>query len=90
MNALPNRSHQTLSQLTTKPLKGLAKTLQSGNTGRCPFNSSKQMNSKRQHFERIKLLTHAGRHIEAQALYEELINRTSSDGGRSGQLIHEN
>ena len=47
------------------------------------------MYNKRHHFERIKLLTHAGRHIEAQALYEELINRTSSLSGKSSQLIHE-
>jgi len=36
------------------------------------------MKTKRQYFEHIKLLTQAGKHLEAQALYEQLIDRKGS------------
>ena len=33
------------------------------------------MQTKAQHYERVKLLTETGKHLEAQALYEKLIDR---------------
>ena len=88
MNALPNRSHQTLSQLTTS-LRRSGENTAIWEHRALPLQFLQADEQQTPTFD-IKLLTHAGRHIEAQALYEELINRTSSDGGRSGQLIHEN
>jgi len=47
--------------------------------GASPNISKNQMQIKRQYFERIKFLTQAGKHLEAQALYEQLIGRRSAD-----------
>ena len=37
------------------------------------------MQTKAQHYERVKLLTETGKHLEAQALYEKLIDRKRTD-----------
>ena len=37
------------------------------------------MQNKQQYYERVKLLTETGKHLEAQALYEKLIGRKRID-----------
>ena len=41
--------------------------------------SENQMQNKQQYYERVKLLTETGKHLEAQALYEKLIGRKRID-----------
>ena len=37
------------------------------------------MQTKAQHYKRVKLLTETGKHLEAKALYEKLIDRKRID-----------